>query len=81
MDIFFYQIKEVFLQKILNLDFNPDTKINILLLGQAASGKSSFINSSRTALRQDGIISGIAPVLDGISDSLTRKVNVRRDIQ
>jgi GTPase SAR1 family protein len=68
-------------RKILGIRLNPDTKLNVLLLGQAASGKSSFINSCCTALGQNGTISTIAPALDGIPDSVTKKVGVRRGIQ
>jgi septin family protein len=63
------------LNKIRGICYARDINVNILLLGQADSGKSSFINSCDTALQQDGNISAIADVLEGSSGSVTKHVS------
>ncbi|XP_055999322.1 interferon-induced protein 44-like [Ostrea edulis] len=66
------KIKDFYLRKIGDICRDKDRKLNILLLGEGASGKSSFINSCATALKQKGTIARIAAVLEGCSDSVTK---------
>ncbi|XP_048740051.1 interferon-induced protein 44-like [Ostrea edulis] len=70
------KIKEFYRRKIVDICHDKGMKLNILLLGEGASGKSSFINSCQTALGQSGSISQIATVLDGSSDSVTKHLEV-----
>lgn len=49
--------------------------LNCLLLGQAASGKTSFFNTSYTALKDEGRIISPLTVFKSSGSSVTTKVN------
>ncbi|XP_062602597.1 interferon-induced protein 44-like isoform X2 [Saccostrea cucullata] len=65
------QLKETFMNNISVRSTETDTPLNILLLGQAGSGKSSFVNACFTALLQEGRV--VKRAVDGSvgSESIT----------
>ncbi|XP_061186405.1 uncharacterized protein LOC133194466 [Saccostrea echinata] len=69
------QVKENILKNISEMRTKNDTTLNILLLGQAGSGKSSFVNACLTALLQEGRVIKRAAVGAVGSESITERVN------
>ncbi|XP_061192162.1 interferon-induced protein 44-like [Saccostrea echinata] len=71
------QFKEQLMEKIVNLE--PAAGINyfnILLLGQAASGKSSFLNTCATAIEDNNRLITLSQVYQKASKSVTTSLEV-----